>query len=182
MSEVQQQGGGKQKGGKIRSKKQSTRIDMTPMVDLAFLLLTFFMLTTTFAKPKTMEIAVPEKPKIDAPKPPEVNEKRVMNLILGEKDKVYWWMGITKPEVNTTTFSKDGIRKVILEKQRDVEAIMRSLGKDPAKFPMVILIKPVDKSRYKNFVDIMDEMKITHAPIYALVPITPDDKDLIKGK
>jgi len=180
MSEVQQQGGGDKKGGKVRSKKQSTRIDMTPMVDLAFLLLTFFMLTTTFAKPKTMEIAVPEKPK-DTLHTPPVFEGRVMNLILGEKDKIYWWMGITKPEVHTTTYSKDGIRKIVLEKAKDVDAIVRGQGKDPSKLPMVILIKPVDSSRYKNFVDIMDEMKITKAPIYALVPITPDDKALIKA-
>jgi len=181
MSEVQQQGNAAKGDKKVRSKKQSTRIDMTPMVDLAFLLLTFFMLTTTFAKPKTMEIAVPEKPK-DMSKPPEVNEKRVMNIILGEKDKIYWWMGITKPEVHTTTYSKDGIRKVVLEQEKEVDAVMRSIGKDPAKFPAVILIKPTDKSRYKNFVDIMDEMKITQAKIYALVPITDDDKALIKDK
>ncbi len=181
MSEVQQQGKPAKGDHKVRSKKQSTKIDMTPMVDLAFLLLTFFMLTTTFAKPKTMEIAVPEKPK-DMSKPPEVNEKRVMNLILGEKDKVFWWMGITKPEVNTTNFSKEGIRKVVLEQTRNVGAIMKGLGKDPDKFPMVILIKPVDKSKFKNFVDIMDEMKITQSKIYALVPITPDDLALIKDK
>ena len=54
-------GGGHKKGGKVRSKKMSTRIDMTPMVDLAFLLLTFFVLTTTMNKPKTMEIRIPEK-------------------------------------------------------------------------------------------------------------------------
>ena len=64
MAEIQGGGGeGGKKGGKIRSKKSSTRIDMTPMVDLAFLLLTFFILTTTLSKPQTMEITMPEKPK-----------------------------------------------------------------------------------------------------------------------
>jgi biopolymer transport protein ExbD len=65
MAEVSQGGGGggHKKGGKVRAKKASTKIDMTPMVDLAFLLLTFFMLTTTFNKPQTMEITMPEKPK-----------------------------------------------------------------------------------------------------------------------
>ena len=61
MAEIQDNGGGKQKGGKKRAKKQSTKIDMTPMVDLGFLLLTFFILTTTFAKPQTMEINMPVK-------------------------------------------------------------------------------------------------------------------------
>ena len=61
MAEISQ-GSGK-KDGKVRSKKTSTRIDMTPMVDLAFLLLTFFVMTTTLNKPQTMEITMPEKPK-----------------------------------------------------------------------------------------------------------------------
>jgi biopolymer transport protein ExbD len=187
MSEVQQQGGGDKKGKKIRSKKQSTKIDMTPMVDLAFLLLTFFMLTTTFAKPKTMEIRVPEKPKPDD-KTPEVSQERVMNLILGENDKIFWWMGITKPEseVNETTYTKDGIRKTVVDKIREVEAVMASKGNDPVKFPIVILIKPVDKSKYRNLVDILDEMKITKVdnivPIYALVPLAAEDQALLKDK
>jgi biopolymer transport protein ExbD len=187
MSEVQQQGGGDKKGKKIRSKKQSTRIDMTPMVDLAFLLLTFFMLTTTFAKPKTMEIRVPERPKPDE-KPPDVSQERVMNLILGENDKIYWWMGLTKPEteINTTNYSKDGIRKIVVDKTREVEGIEAAQGKEAVKYPIVILIKPVDKSKYRNLLDILDEMKITKvdniAPIYALVPVAAEDQALLKEK
>lgn len=181
MSEVQQQGGGDNKGKKVRSKKQSTRIDMTPMVDLAFLLLTFFMLTTTFSKPKAMEIKVPEKKKINE-KVPEVQEGRVMNIILGEKDTIYWWMGITKPELQGTNYSKNGIRKIVLQKTKDVEALVRSQGKDPVKYPIVVLIKPVEKSRYRNLVDIFDEMKVTQTSTYALVPPTPDDLALIKSK
>ena len=80
MAEISQ-GSGK-KDGKVRSKKTSTRIDMTPMVDLAFLLLTFFVMTTTLNKPQTMEITMPEKPKIED-KQPMVNEKRVLTLVLG---------------------------------------------------------------------------------------------------
>lgn len=185
MSEVQQQGGGDKKGKKIRSKKQSTRIDMTPMVDLAFLLLTFFMLTTTFAKPKVMEIKVPERQDPKNP-PPEVSQERVMNLILGENDKIYWWMGLTKPEteVNKSDYSKDGIRKIVVDKTREVEQLEAAKGNDPAKTQIVVLIKPVDKSKYRNLVDILDEMKITKvdniAPIYALVPIAPEDLTLIK--
>ena len=57
-------GGGKHKGGKPKGKKQSTRIDFTPMVDLGFLLITFFMLTTTMSKPQTMEVNLPSKEKV----------------------------------------------------------------------------------------------------------------------
>src|SRR6185436_14202411 len=119
MSEVQQGGGGNEKGGKIRAKKASTKIDMTPMVDLAFLLLTFFMLTTTFNKPQTMEITMPEKPKPED-KVPEVNEKKVVTLILGANEKVYWYHGITDPEIKVTDFSPNGVRKVLLTQSSQI--------------------------------------------------------------
>lgn len=168
MSEVSQSAGGGKKDGKIRSKKSSTKIDMTPMVDLAFLLLTFFMLTTTFNKPQTMEIIMPDKPKAED-KAPEVNEKKVITLVLGAKDKIYWYRGITKPEVETTTFSKDGVRKVLLDNNAAIP-------------DMLVLIKPTDESRYKNVVDILDEMSITNTKRYAMVEVTPFDLDLIKDK
>src|SRR5436190_22933265 len=114
MAEVSQGGGGgHKKGGKVRAKKSSTRIDMTPMVDLAFLLLTFFILTTTFNKPKTMEVNMPDKPKTEEEQT-KVNEKDILNLVLGENNKIYWFIGLTPP-VTVTNFSKEGIRKVLLE-------------------------------------------------------------------
>src|ERR1700755_1207826 len=98
MSEVSQQGGGGgKKDGKVRSKKSSTKIDMTPMVDLAFLLLTFFMLTTTFNKPQTMEITMPEKPKPED-KQPLVNDQKVLTLMLGKDNKIYWYIGVKEPK------------------------------------------------------------------------------------
>src|ERR1043166_5483393 len=123
MAEIQEGGGGGHKGGKKRSKKSSTRIDMTPMVDLAFLLLTFFILTTTLSKPTTMEITMPEKPKPDD-KPPEVNEKKVLTLVLGANDKVYWYVGITEPEAKKVDFSKDGVRKVLVEKKSEIRDLI----------------------------------------------------------
>jgi biopolymer transport protein ExbD len=168
MAEVSQGGGGggHKKGGKVRAKKASTKIDMTPMVDLAFLLLTFFMLTTTFNKPQTMEITMPEKPK-ETDKLPEVNEKKVVTLILGANDKVYWYNGITDPEVKVTDFSPNGVRKVLLTQNSQIPG-------------MIILIKPSEESRYKNMVDILDEMNITNMQRFALVKITQEDKDLVK--
>jgi biopolymer transport protein ExbD len=167
MSEISQSNGDN-KNGKIRSKKSSTKIDMTPMVDLAFLLLTFFMLTTTFNKPQTMEIIMPEKPKAEDQQP-VVNEKKVVTLVLGEKDKIYWYVGVTKPAVEQTTFSKDGVRKILLEHNAAIK-------------DMLVLIKPTDQSRYKNVVDILDEMAITNIKRYALVDATPVDLKLIKDK
>jgi len=165
MGEISQGGGGGgKKGGKIRSKKTSTRIDMTPMVDLAFLLLTFFVMTTTLNKPQTMEITMPEE---DEKEPPKVNEKHVLTLVMGKNDKIYWYIGITDPEVKVTNFSNTGIRKLLLEKKRDIPKL-------------IVLIKSLDESKYKNMVDILDEMNINSIQRYAIVDVTPVDKELIK--
>src|SRR5688500_18239127 len=165
MAEISNQGGDK-KGGKVRSKKTSTRIDMTPMVDLAFLLLTFFVMTTTLNKPQTMEITMPEKPKAED-KQPVVNEKRVLTLVLGAENKVHWYLGITDPKVEISNFSNHGIRKVLLQQNSQIKE-------------MVVLIKPSDESKYKNVVDILDEMNISNIARFALVDITSVDKELIK--
>lgn len=167
MAELGGGGGGKKKkGGKVRAKRSSTRIDMTPMVDLAFLLLTFFVMTTTLNKPQTMEITMPEKPK-PGDEMPEINEKNVMTLVLGEDDKIYWYMGITNPEVKVSNFSASGIRKVLLEKKAELPKL-------------VVLIKAMDEAKYKNMVDIMDEMNISTMQRFALVDITPTDVELVK--
>ena len=167
MAEIQGGGGGgKKKGGKVRAKKSSTRIDMTPMVDLAFLLLTFFVMTTTLNKPQTMEIVMPEKTE-EPDDQPKVNEKHVLTLVLGEDNKVYWYMGITDPKVELTDFSASGVRKLLLEKKNEIPKL-------------VILIKASDKSKYRNMVDILDEMNINQIKVYALVDITKVDEDLIK--
>jgi biopolymer transport protein ExbD len=164
MAEISNEGG--KKDGKVRSKKTSTRIDMTPMVDLAFLLLTFFVMTTTLNKPQTMEITMPEKPKQED-KQPLVNEKRVLTLVLGSDDKIYWYLGITDPKINVTDFSNEGVRKILLRENAQIKE-------------MVVLIKPSDESKYKNVVDILDEMNISNIARYALVDITDVDKELIK--
>jgi len=159
-------GGGKKKGGKVRSKKGSTRIDMTPMVDLAFLLLTFFVMTTTLNKPQTMEITMPEKPK-PGDEMPEINEKNVLTLLLGEDDKIYWYVGITNPVIEVSNFSASGIRKILLAKKAELPKL-------------VVLIKAMDEAKYKNMVDIMDEMNISSMQRFALVDITPTDVELVK--
>lgn len=167
MAEVQQGGGGgKKKGGKVRAKKQSTKIDMTPMVDLAFLLLTFFILTTTFNKPKTMEVNMPDKVQ-DEKDQTKVNEKDILNVVLAEDDKIFWWIGL-EPPVSTTNYSKDGIRKILLEQTR-------------ANPKMMVLIKPKDESRYENMVNILDEMDITKTQRFAIVEYSPDDTAIITG-
>jgi biopolymer transport protein ExbD len=167
MAEISESGGGKgKKGGKVRAKKQSTKVDMTPMVDLAFLLLTFFILTSTFNKSKTMEVTMPDKVTKEEEQT-KINENDILNLVLGENDKIYYWVGLTPP-VETTNYSKDGVRKLLLERIK-------------ANPKLMILIKPKDESRYNNMVDILDEMDITQMKRYAIVEFTADDKTILAG-
>jgi biopolymer transport protein ExbD len=168
MAEIQQKDSGGGKGGKKRAKKMSTKIDMTPMVDLAFLLLTFFMLTTTFAKPKVMQISMPVKPKDDIEDVNELKASDAFTILLGEKDKIYYYEGLVtdKPALQLSNYSAEGIRKVLVDRR--------------ARRPTtVVMIKADDKANYKNMVDILDEMTITGQKKYALVDITKDDTDLI---
>ena len=158
MAEISQSNTAKNAGGKVRAKKQSTRIDMTPMVDLAFLLLTFFILTTTFKEKYIMQVDMPEKVENPAP----INGENVLNLVLAENNKIYWWMGLSSP-VAVTNYSKDGVRKIIFAKRK-------------ARPKLMVLIKPKDDAKYENMVDILDEMQITKTERYAIVDFTEDDK------
>jgi biopolymer transport protein ExbD len=169
MAEIQPKGDGGGKGGKKRAKKQSTKIDMTPMVDLGFLLLTFFILTTTFAKPQTMEISMPVKPK-NQEEQSELKASNALTLLLDENDKVYWYAGLpdepAAPGVQRTDYSANGVRKILLDRKNNKD--------------LVVLIKPMEKARYKNMVDLLDEMNITESNKYAIVDVDPRDTKLVE--
>lgn len=180
-------GGGHKKGpGVKKGKKLSTRIDLTPMVDLGFLLITFFMFTTTLSKPKTMQINMPYKD--DVPKPPEEETKikasTAMTILLSSNHRIYYYEGIgddaTKPpELKVTYFKKDGgIRDAIMAKQKMVEDLKRQ-GVLTAKDQATILIKPDVTSTYDDMVSILDEMNINDVRVYAIVDITDVDKEFI---
>lgn len=174
MAELDTSGGGGKKGGKIRSKKASTRIDLTAMVDLAFLLITFFIMTTTLAKPKAMDMVMPDKSKKDVQLP--VPESRTMTILLGSNNKLEWYIGA--PNKSTPTidnFGKNGIRKTLIEKNKEIEASHAG----PDNF-MIVLVKPSAKSTYKDFVNIMDEINITGIKSYGVVDITPPEVALLE--
>ncbi|MCS6824761.1 MAG: biopolymer transporter ExbD [Cytophagaceae bacterium] len=167
MAEIEGGGGGKQKTGKVRSKKVSTKVDMTPMVDLAFLLITFFMLTTTLSKPQVMKITMPYKDKDKKNQDmQDLKASRVLNLILGEEDEIYYYHGLDQPQMEVTDYSADGIRKIFNEKKKTVDTV-------------VVIIKAMDKSKFKNIVDILDEVHITNIRTYSIVDITPEDLALV---
>jgi len=199
------------KGGKRRPKKHSTRIDMTPMVDLMCLLITFFMLTTAFSKPKVMVITMPEKEdKPDQPKGPEIPKNRTLNILLTEGHKVYYYIGIADPkkpaeipQLVKTDFSKDGIRKFLLLKNKDLftkiaeyrdkritgklvvadttaDSAIKKMKKEDQKGP-IVLIKADDKAKYKDMVDIIDEMAICNIASYAVVDLSPTEITMLKN-
>lgn len=147
----------------IKAKKISTKIDMTPMVDLAFLLLTFFMLANTLLRPYAMDIAMPEKKSGDST---SINYKDVLSLTLAENNKIYYSDG-TGLNSKQTNYSDGGIRKVLIESKRS----------NPKLY---VLIKPTEKANYKNVVDIFDEMVLLNIPRYALVDPTANDLNEIK--
>jgi biopolymer transport protein ExbD len=162
-------GGGHKKGpGVKKSKKQSTRVDLTPMVDLGFLLITFFIFTTTMSQPTAMRLFLPK----DTDKPEEQNkakESGALTLLPGKNDVVYYYEGILSPDGSNfkTTNFKD-LREVIITKKKTT---------NPKDF--VVVIKPHAESTYKNAVDILDEMSINDVKRYALVDISPVESQLI---
>lgn len=174
MAELDTSGGGGKKGGKIRSKKSSTRIDLTAMVDLAFLLITFFIMTTTLAKPKAMDTYWPDKTKKNVQLP--VAATRTMTVLLGANDKLEWYVGEPgKSAPTVSNFGKDGIRKDLIDKSKEVEATHAA----PDNY-MIVLVKPSDKAKYKDFVNMLDEINITGIKSYGVVPITPLEIGLLK--
>jgi biopolymer transport protein ExbD len=164
-------GGGHKKGpGVKKQKKLSTRVDLTPMVDLGFLLITFFIFTTTMSQPTAMQLFLPK----DTEKPEEQNKVKAsgaLTLMLGANDVVYYYEGELAPNganFKTTTFKE--VRQVILDKKRST---------DPKDF--VVVIKPDTEATYKNTVDILDEMTINDVKRYAMVDISPVELQLVKA-
>ena len=207
MAEIAESGGGGHDKGKKRAKKSSTRVDMTPMVDLAFLLLTFFVLTSTFSKPKVMSLAYPAK--ID--KPIDKDAPKLNNGItfLLSKDKIFYYTGEFYPadrpgkngptKLTETNFSASGLRQVLsdlnsyvlLRKEGMVKKVKakqmadttytRELeqlkGKPEA---LKVLVKTDDKALCKNFIDLIDEVKIAEIGVIAPVPMLPAELKLLE--
>src|SRR6201996_2504316 len=155
-------GGGHKKGpGVKKSKKQSTRVDLTPMVDLGFLLITFFIFTTTMSQPTAMKLNLPK----DVDKPEDQNklkESAAFTVMPSKGNMIYYYEGLDPSKLQQTTFKQ--VRDVILDKKRRT---------DPKDF--MVIIKPTKDATYKNTVDILDEMTIDAVHRYALVDITPDE-------
>ena len=176
-------GGGDGKGKKVRSKKSNPGVDLTAMVDLAFLLITFFMLTTSLSKPQAMDLPMPDKdPKEKLTDPTKIPEERMMTVLVGKDNKILWYMGkFDTPTVppTETTFGKAGIRKALVVNVKKGVALAKREPNYKDGQGLVVNIKLSDKASYKNLVDILDEMAITKPQLNAIGDITPAEIDLL---
>lgn len=171
MAEMDTSGGGHKKGpGVKKGKKLSTRVDLTPMVDLGFLLITFFVFTTTMSKPTALKLNLPK----DTENPEDQNkakESGAFTVMLGKDDHVYYYEGILAVDgSNFKSTDYKGIREALITKKKNTDE------KD-----LVVVIKPNDECTYKNTVNILDEMLINNITRYALVDIDPSENLLIKA-
>ncbi len=207
MAEIEGGGGGGHKGGKKkRGKKLSTRVDFTPMVDLGFLLITFFMLTTSMNKPQTMEINMPDKKKdLQEEEKTVVKASQTMVVLLAKDDKAVYYFMQQSGEPGTpmiTDFSPGGIRASLIKEnkarnpkidsiaiykaQLNIGQINEATYKAHAsqikadKNGLIVIIKAADKSKYKNMIDILDEMLICNIGIYAIVDISEIENEMLK--
>jgi biopolymer transport protein ExbD len=160
-------GGGHKKGpGVKKGKKLSTRVDLTPMVDLGFLLITFFIFTTTMSQPTAMRLYLPK----DVKNPDEQNKVKnsaVITLMLAKQDKIYYYEGDDPSKLQQTDFKK--VRDIVVDKKKRT---------DPKDF--VVILKPSVDATYKNTMNILDEMTIDGVKRYAMVDISPVEYNFIK--
>lgn len=165
-------GGGHKKGPGVRkSKKLSTRVDLTPMVDLGFLLITFFVFTTSMTESKAMNM---NEPKDDPGKELKVKNSGAMTILLGKGDQIYYYFG----QLDTATLSQQfktsnykEIRNLIVEKKKATPID-----------DLMYIIKSDKESTFRNAIDILDEMSISAVPPghYAEVEMTPAEQELIR--
>lgn len=184
-------GGGGGKHQKKKAKKGNVHLDMTPMVDLAFLLLTFFILATSLSKPKTMEIIYPKETDIKDEKT-KVDDALATTVLVGEEDEhVFYYTGVFKPDSTVlihTDYSKDGIRKVLLDRNKRINdqvtalkeqltnkvindttyqvAYSKIVGDSLAPF---VIVKTIPTSKFRNVVNVMDELNITNIKKRAII-------------
>ncbi len=191
--------GGHKKGpGVKKAKKLSTRVDMTPMVDLGFLLITFFVFTATMSTPTTLDLNMPKDIK-DKKEETEVKESGVLTVMLGKGNQIYYYEGQLKVDAEGNNFKQTtfkGIRDIIINKKQEVidryatapnpecEAEAKAKGKpisNCADKDFVVIIKPSKDATYKNTVDILDEMTINQVRTYAMVKLLDQEYELIQA-
>lgn len=165
MAEIETKIKNKKGPGVKKSKKQSTRVDLTPMVDLGFLLITFFIFSTTMIQPTSLNLSMPKEDP-DLKDSMMVKESGVLTLMLGKGNLIYYYFKKDVATMQATSYKQ--VRDIILEKKKNTEAD-----------DLFIIIKPGSDATYKNAVDILDEMNINNIPRYAMVNISGEESEII---
>lgn len=167
MAQIEESGGGGKKGpGVKKAKKHSTLVDMTPMVDLGFLLITFFIFSTTMSQPTTMSLIMPKDTENEEEQS-KVKASGAFTILMGKDDGVYFYEGEDATALQVSNYKK--IRDEIIRKKKTT---------DPKDF--VVVIKPNDEANYRNMVAILDEMTINEVKKFALVNISPQENEILK--
>lgn len=202
MASVDTGGGdsGHKKGpGVKKAKKLSTRVDMTPMVDLGFLLITFFIFTATMSSPTTMDLNMPKETE-KTEEETKVKQSGALTIMLGKDNTVFYYEGELLPDgSNFKSGTFKTIRDVIIDKRKSVIADHdhdASCEKTQEKAKekgdpnwknacldrdFVVVIKPTEEATYKNTVDILDEMTINAVKRFAMVKISDTERELVKA-
>ena len=168
-----------------RPARMSAKVDFTAMVDLGFLLITFFMLTTSLSKPNIMAIVMPETEGVERGE--DLKSGQAITLLLGANDKIYFYEGLATGQLDSTDFSSKGLRRILLDKKSRVNAQYGEEIKDDLKSPgqkkaiskLYVIIKSTPSARYKNIVDAFDEMKICGIARYVLLDISDEEREYI---
>ena len=166
---------GASKSRKIRSKKLASKVDLTAMVDLAFLLITFFMLTTSLSKANGMKLVMPEPKGM----PTAVDENRTMTIVIGDENNISY-MGKLTSDSKTLKITPKTLRAELAK--RNTEALSYSAAKGKAGQGLIVIIKPAKQSNYGNLVDVLDEMAISEIQQYAITDITVSEAALLVKK
>ena len=171
MSEIQTSSNQWSQKGITKSKKLSTRVDLTPMVDLGFLLITFFIFTTSMSQPTAMKLTMPDdRDVVDSTKAPA---NLTLKLFLGKDHNIYYYKGAFDGNLQSTNFNKNEIRAVIQDKVKDVQ------NRYGDKKKAIVLIKVTNEAMYSDIVDALDEMLITGVDKYMLLDASPDELSAI---
>lgn len=170
---------------KVRSRKVNVRVDLTAMVSISFLLIIFFMVTIELAKPRAIDLALPDNGDITCGWSYSCGgENRSLTILLGDNNKLVSYMGILEVPIiapKKMSYGKDGIRQELQARNKSMLKYSAEIGK-PGK-GITVIIKPSKKSNYGNLVDILDEMAISKIDTYVIVnDFTPEETKLLASK
>ena len=179
MAEINSSAGADRHKGFVCSKKLSTHVDLTPMVDLGFLLITFFIFTTKMSELKVMDLYMPTE-KGDSS---TIGESTVLTLVPGDHNKIFYYHGSLKVALQKSLFGftnyslRDGVGDIIRAKQLAMDK-----NKPGFRSELMLIIKPAEDSKYENVINLLDEVLINAVPHYAIVDISSEEKQAMSIK